>query len=381
MASYDTLLPDDMLARIHGRAATYDRENRFCDEDLAELREHGYLRAFVPERLGGRGLSLQQIGWLQRKLAAAAPATALAVNMHHLCVGVAKAMNDRGDSSFDFVFDETMAGELFAFGISEAGNDWVLNGSKTIADRQPDGGYLFTGTKIFTSLSPAWTKIIVHGLDSGGDEPELVYGFLDRDAGGIEVSDEWDVLGMRASHSRSTRLKQVAMRPERVVRRIPTGPVNDLLVFAIASNFQLLVGSVNAGLARRALEVAAEGLQARHSAKAEAHLSEVPEYRARLAATHMRVVQAEAQLDAHTRDVDELADHGAQWPLRLISARIAAVDAARDAAATALACAGGRGFGNAHEASRLLRDANAGIFHPPGYEAALPGFAEALLDE
>jgi hypothetical protein len=44
-------------------------------------------------------------------------------------------------------------------------------------------------------------------------------------------------------------------------------------------------------------------------------------------------------------------------------------------------CTSGRGFGNGAEASRLLRDATAGLFHPPSEEAALPMYAAALLDD
>lgn len=374
-------LPDEFLEELRERAAVYDRENRFFDEDLAALRARGYLDLFVPQEFGGPGLSLSEVSRLQQRLASAAPATALGVNMHLMCVGVAKAMLDRGDRSLARVFEEAMAGEIFAFGISEPSNDWVLNGSNTVAEGQEDGGYRLTGVKIFTSLSPVWTRLIVHGLDESGEEPTLVYGFLQRDDEGIAVSDDWDVLGMRASHSRATILRGARMAPDRVVRRIPAGPDPDLFTFAIAANFQLLVGSVYAGLARRALVVAAEGLHSRSSAKAGASFAEVPEPRARLAAAHLAVVAAEAQLEAHTRDVDELANHGQAWALRLVSARIAAVEAAREAAEVALSCAGGRGYGNSHEASRLFRDANAGVYHPPGVDAALPLFAAALLDE
>ena len=41
------VLTDDMLARFDERAAIYDRENRFFDEDWAELRDSGYLLAAV----------------------------------------------------------------------------------------------------------------------------------------------------------------------------------------------------------------------------------------------------------------------------------------------------------------------------------------------
>ena len=266
-------LPDELLERFRARAAGYDLENRFFDEDLAELVERGYLHLFVPERHGGPGLSLDEVSHLQQRLATAAPATALAVNMHLMCTGVAKAMADRGDHSLDGIFAEAMAGEIFAFGISEPSNDWVIQDSRTVAVPQDDGGYLLSGVKIFTSLSPVWTRLIAHGRDGTDPEsPALVYGFLERDAPGITVSDRWDVMGMRASQSRATILQDVRMKPERVNRRIAVGRVPDLLTFAITSNFQLLIGSVYAGVARRALDLGAAGLKARRSAKAGATL-------------------------------------------------------------------------------------------------------------
>lgn len=384
-------LPEELLARFRERAAVYDRENRFFHEDLAELKEQGYLTVFVPEEFGGAGLTLNQVSRLQQRLATAAPATALAINMHLMCTGVIRAMFERGDRSLGYVFEEAMAGEIFAFGISEPANDWVLQGSKTAADPQADGSYQLSGVKIFTSLSPVWTRLIVHGLDQatvGTDAETLVYGFLERTheeaalgAGeGITVSDQWDVLGMRASQSRATILKGAKMRAERVARKIAAGRTPDLLTFAITANFQLLIGSVYAGVARRALDLAAAGMHKRRSAKAGTSHAEMPEARVRLADAHMDFMAVPAQLDAYTRDFDELVDYGAEWPLRLVSARINASNAARRNAEAALMLAGGSGFDNSSEVSRVYRDATAGLFHPPSQDAARPMYAAALLD-
>ena len=385
-------LPEELLERFRERAAVYDRDNSFFHEDLAELGEQGYLTVFVPEQFGGPGLTLSEVSRLQQRLATAAPGTALDINMHLMCTGVIRAMYERGDHSLDYVFEEAVAGEIFAFGISEPANDWVLQGSKTKAEPQNDGGYLLSGVKIFTSLSPVWTRLIVHGLDqatAGTDAETLVYGFLERShaeaaagaGSGITVSDQWDVLGMRASQSRATILDGARMRPERVARKIPAGRHPDLLTFAITANFQLLIGSVYAGVARRGLELAAAGMQKRRSAKAGTSHAEVPEARVRLADAHMEFMAVPAQLDAYARDFDELVDHGAGWPLRLVSARLNASNAARRNAETALICAGGSGFDNGSEISRLYRDATASIFHPPGIDAARPMYAAALLDE
>src|SRR5256885_17250621 len=75
-------LSDEMLARFASRAATYDRENRFFDEDFMELRAAKYLLLPAPAEFGGAGMSLAQVCREQRRLAYHAPATALAVNMH-----------------------------------------------------------------------------------------------------------------------------------------------------------------------------------------------------------------------------------------------------------------------------------------------------------
>lgn len=379
-------LPEDRLERFRRRAGEVDRENRFFDEDLVELSEAGYLELFVPGEFGGPGLTLHEVSRLQQRLATAAPATALAVNMHLMCVGVVRAMSARGDRSLEYVFEEAMEGEIFAFGISEPANDWVLQGSNTSARPQADGGYLLTGTKIFTSLSPVWTRLIVHGLDDSDPEaPQLVYGFIEREEedgaeGGVTASDRWDVLGMRGSQSRATILRDARIRPERVARRLPPGRHPDLLTFAITSHFQLLIGSVYAGVARRALDVAADGLRKRRSAKAGVSLAEVPEHRVRIADAHLEFLSVPAQLDAYARDFDELVDHGQGWPLRLVSARINAATAARRCAETALVCTGGAGFDSDHEAGRLYREAAAGLFHPPSADAARPMYAAALLD-
>ncbi len=81
-APVSSVLTDELIARCGERAAGYDRENRFFDEDFEELRQAGYLLLAVPEELGGRGMTLAQVCQEQRRLAYRAPATALAVNMH-----------------------------------------------------------------------------------------------------------------------------------------------------------------------------------------------------------------------------------------------------------------------------------------------------------
>ncbi|WP_420813396.1 acyl-CoA dehydrogenase family protein [Leifsonia flava] len=380
-ASDSPLLDDALLERIRSRAAGYDRDNTFFTEDFDELVAVGYLRALVPVDFGGLGLSLEQVVLEQVRLGSAAPATALAVNMHLVWTGVAKVLHDRGDSSLDFLLTEAGAGEVFGFGISESGNDLVLFGSTTDAAPQPDGGYRFTGTKVFTSLSPAWTRLGTMGVDTTSpDAPKIVYGFVERADSGVTRKDDWDTLGMRASQSQSTVLDGAYSPANRIIRRLDPGPNPDSLVFAIFSNFEILLAAVYTGVGQRALELAVAAAHRRTSLKAGGRsYAQDPDIRWRIADAAIAQDGIRPQLVSLARDVDDQVDHGAQWFPQLVGLKVRATENARHVVDQALRVSGGGSYFAGSELGRLYRDVLAGIFHPSDAESAHNTVANAWL--
>jgi alkylation response protein AidB-like acyl-CoA dehydrogenase len=366
-----TLLSDDLLARIRSRAAGYDRDNVFFADDLVELRDAGYL-ADRP---------LLEVARDQRVLAAHAPATALGMNMHLVVVGMARVLRRRGDSSLDWITDEAARGELFAFGNSEAGNDEVMFDSRTVAEPQPDGSYLFSGTKIFTSLSPAWTRLALFGRDdSDAAGPRLVHGVLSRDSPGHRALGDWNTLGMRATQSHTTVLEGARVPAERITRVLPVGPSADPYIFGLFANFLLLVSSVYAGIADRALELGVEAASRRTSLKNGGRAyAQDPDIRWRLADAAIALDSLAPQIESLARDVDGLADRGSAWFRLLVGTKTRSVDVARSVVETAVRVSGGSSYGAESELSRLYRDALAGLFHPSDPEAAHATVANHLL--
>lgn len=380
-----SILDDALLERFRLRAAGYDERNAFFAEDLDELRAVGYLSLFVPVELGGAGLGLEQVAAEQSRLATAAPATALGINMHLVWTGVARALRERGDASLEHVLVDAAAGHVFAFGNSEPGNDLVLSDSLTRAEPLGDGGYRFTGTKIFTSLSPAWTRLGVFGRDDSGTESRLVHGFVDRKSpeaavSGLGIRDDWDTLGMRATQSRTTVLDGVEVPGERMIRSLPVGPSADPLVFAIFANFELLIASVYLGIARRALDLAVEAAGRRTSLKAGGRpLAHDPGVRRRIADAAILLDGLDAPLRSAAADVDGLADRGAHWFSSLVGVKVRTTEAALRIVESAVRVAGGSSYSRTSELSRLYRDVLAGLFHPSDDESAHATVANAWL--
>ena len=197
-------LTQELLERCRKRAPQYDRDNTFCQEDFDELKAAGYLDMALPTQFGGQGLTLAGVARETRTLARYAPATALCINMHNYWLGIAADLLRGGDRSLEWLLREAAAGEVFAAGHAEHGNDVPGLLSTTKAERV-DGGYKLTGRKAFGSLSPVWTRMGLHAMDtSDPSPPKIVHAFLPRDTPGVSIKESWDVLGMRATRSDDT---------------------------------------------------------------------------------------------------------------------------------------------------------------------------------
>ena len=223
VATASTLLPDDMLARFRERAPQYDQENRFFQEDFDELKASGYLTAAVPTELGGGGLNYAEMMQLQRRLAYHAAPTALAVNMHVYWAGTFADNWRLGDKTVEPFLKEIAAGEVYAAGHAESGNDLPVLLSTTRAERV-DGGYKFYGRKSFGSLGPAWTRLGLHAMDTSDPAaPKIVHAFMPRGTDGSSTVNVWDTVGMRATQSDDTVLDGAFVPDDLIVRVIPAG--------------------------------------------------------------------------------------------------------------------------------------------------------------
>ena len=358
-------LTEEMLGRFAARAATYDRENTFFTEDFEELRKAGYLRLAIPTELGGFGLRLSEAVREQRRIGHHAPATALAINMHLYWTGVAADLWRAGDKSQTWLLEAAARGEVFAAGHAESGNDIPLLLSTTKADRV-DGGYRFTGRKSFGSLSPVWTYLGIHGLDTSDPQhPKVVHGFMPRDTEGYRIEETWDVLGMRATRSDDTLLDGAFVPDRYIVRVVPAGAAGiDAFVLGLLAWALLGFGNIYYGLARRALDVTIQTATSKRSIALSRPMAYHAELQHRVAEMGLAMEAIGPHLDRIAEDWSTGVDHGAAWPAKIFAAKYHAVEGSWRVADLALELAGGFGIFRRSEIERIFRDARLGRIHP-----------------
>lgn len=359
-----SILSDALLQRCRDRAAGYDRDNKFCQEDFDELKAAGYLKLTLPKDFGGLGYTLQQYTREARRLATHAPATALCLNMHHYWVGTAADSWRMGDKSVGFILEEAGKGEVFAAGHAEPGNETSIVFSATKAEKVP-GGYKFTGRKAFGSLTPVWTRLGLHGLDTSDPaHPKVIHGFLPRNTPGVTIKDTWDVMGMRATRSDDTVLEGAFIPDNFIVRQVPAGLAG--ADFFILSIFAWALGgfsNVYYGLAQRMVELTVEHVKNKQPVTMQRSWAHHPDVQRGVAAMVMGLEAMGAQIDRMTEDWSNGVQHP-DWPIKIVATKYNAVETAWKIADTAMEVSGGFGMFKKSELERLFRDARAGRFHP-----------------
>ncbi|MBS0643067.1 MAG: acyl-CoA/acyl-ACP dehydrogenase [Proteobacteria bacterium] len=352
-----------MLRAFAERRAGYDRENRFFQEDFEDLKKAGYLTLPVPRELGGRGLTLAEMCREQYRLAYHAPATALGINMHVYWLGLVADLWRAGDKSLEWMLKEAMAGEVFNAGHSERGNDLPALLSTTKAERV-EGGFRFTGHKMFGTLAPVFTRYGLHGMwaDAQGG-PQVVHAFMPRGTAGSQIVQTWDTMGMRATRSDDIKLDGAFVPDKYVARIVPAGTA-DAFVLGIFAWALMGFAHIYHAIAQRALALTVPGVKGKTSLAVSRNMGYHPEIQHMVAEMRLLLDPIGPHIDRVAADWSNGVDHGAEWPAKIVSAKYHAVEACWKIVDKAMELSGGAGMFRGNELEQLFRDARCGRFHP-----------------
>jgi alkylation response protein AidB-like acyl-CoA dehydrogenase len=211
-----------------------------------------------------------------------------------------------------------------------------------------------------------WTRLGAHALDTSDPlMPKVVHGFLPRETTGITIKESWDTLGMRATRSDDTILDGAFVPDKYIARVVPAGISGaDFFVLSIFAWALTNFGNVYLGLAQRMLELTIEQVKAKGSLGLTRSCAHHPEVQHGIAEMVMELEAIEGHLDTTAREWSEGVNHGAAWPIKIVSTKYRAVEAAWRVVDRAMDVSGGFGMVKKSEMERLFRDARAGRFHP-----------------
>lgn len=371
-------LAEGHAAVVAEQAARHDRENTFDRDAFEDMATSGFLAACLPESLGGLGITrTADLAAAFNRLARGSGAVALAAHMHTVtALGLARlwsSMRREGGSvpswMDDLVHDIGEGSALLCVAGSEPGQ--TLGWFETVG-APTEGGYLVSGRKAFASASPLATHLyLMFRIPSGSDGWTSAVAIIDRGLPGVEVLDDWDAMGMRASGSNGVLLERCLVPADRV---LPVGQARKVsrywIRFFVEGNVGLLASFVGVAEAARALAVS--HVEHRSSAVTGASLASRPAIQHALAEVDVRIGVARASVERIARITDAFyaAERSAPAPMpehhRLMAefqaTKLAVNTAAIEAVDRALTMLGGGGYANGSPMSRLYRDVRAGPF-------------------
>jgi alkylation response protein AidB-like acyl-CoA dehydrogenase len=383
-------LAETLAGDLATRAGVHDREASYPFASIDALRDAGYFGAPVPVRHGGMGVeSTHDVVVAASRLARGDASVAIGVNMHmafvlNLVRRRRIALNG-GDERRAEAFGASLeaiarGGMVMAAAISERGQD--LMRPRTTAVRT-ESGWRIDGDKVFCTMSPAATALYVAVTYAGEDGDERYgYALVPPGTPGVEVHDDWDALGMRASGSHSVSFRGAEVPAPALRGGFPAG---DVLPFLDRNlNAGLFHASASLGIAESAhaaaLRPLLEGKRDREDARTKMLVAESA---IDLSTARAALSRAAGLIDAH-QAANPLSEGTVEEVTALFTEAQAAKAFIGEASARvvdrALALSGGAGYLNGSPLARAYRDVRAGAFmHPLGANRAYEFVARHAL--
>ena len=249
---------DALVAELRHDAAGRDRAAGVPRDEVAALKRSGLLPLFVPTELGGGGAGWDEVLDVVRRVASADSSAAHILLYHYFgsAAGVALTNGRVGTRRAARI----AADNLLAGTVAQAAYPPLVE-----AVEDPDGGYLLTGEKPFTSGAAAadvltvWVQFGEGARFDGRDvSGQLATVTVDATAPGVVFGDDWDAVGQRRTVSGRTRLEAVRIAEDDVIHVgygvEPAVAAGNLDVLYLYSGFAAIFTGIAQGALADALE-------------------------------------------------------------------------------------------------------------------------------
>jgi len=332
------------------RAAAYDSNDEFVEENYAEMRAAKLFSIIVPQELGGGGLPYSQTCDLVRSLAHSCGSTALAFSMHLHAVATA-LWNYMHGKPGEALLRAVAEGEKVL--VSTGASDWLKSSGDL---EQCEGGYRFTAKKPFASGCMAGDLLVTSGQY---DDPDLGRQILHfsvlMSSHGISIDRVWHTMGMRGTGSHTVVLDNVFVPEKAITLRRPYGEYHPLwnvvLTVALPMFCSVYVGMAEAAAGKAVAVASAKGDDGVNALAIGEMLTEL---------ANAQIALQSMVANANDLDLEPMVEHANRALIR----KTILINAVKRVVDTALETTGGAGYFRGMGLERILRDAHAAQFHP-----------------
>jgi alkylation response protein AidB-like acyl-CoA dehydrogenase len=196
---------------IEKNGLVYDAENKFAEKNFSLLKERDVYKALIPAELGGGGVLYSDLCNFLKDLAKYCPSTSLALSMHMHLVAVLVFKHMNGDEPATKTLKAVVEKNLIL--LSTGGGDWVSSNGTA---KKVDGGYIINCRKSFCSGSPIANVAVMSCAYDDGTQERVIHFSAPMTAGGVEIINDWNAMGMRATGSNSINFKDVFVPEDKI---------------------------------------------------------------------------------------------------------------------------------------------------------------------
>ncbi|MFD2115863.1 acyl-CoA dehydrogenase family protein [Paenibacillus yanchengensis] len=348
---------EQLEVSIKQSALQADEQNCFVADNIELVRKSGYSAITLPSLYGGAGFSIHDAIVLQETLASYDGSTALVMAWTLLTVGELYENQYWDDTLLQSFSNEVTAGAIINRAVSEAATGSPIRGGKPTTTAIRNGNqYIITGRKSYTTGAYALDYFLVSAWLQ--DEEQIGFFLLAKDTPGLQIEDNWDMVGMRGTGSHDVVLNQVTVDENKLVE-IPSYRTGFKL-----NPWLLLIPATYLGIAQAAATYAIDFANRHQPNSITTTIAHLPNVQSSIGEMELLLLQARHSLYGTALAWERQTDK----ELLVSSVNAAKHTATNHAIAIvdiAMRIVGAKSLQLSNPLQRYYRDVRAGLHNPP----------------
>ena len=353
-------------------AQSNDEQSRFPYENIQWLVDSGYTQLTLPKAYGGAGATIEDMVVLQSVLGSIDGATALSIGWHVGLVGELFERQLWDQAVLDEFAVAVKEGALINRAVSEAETGSPTRGGRPSTRAERDGDtYILNGVKTFTSMSRGLTHVIVAAYVP--EKEKVGFFYIPKEADGLEVADNWNVIGMRATESHDLILNDVKVHEKYLVELKGEGP-------KFQNGWLLHIPSTYLGIAQAARDYAID-FSLRHSPNSiEGTISELPVVQQNIGKMETKLLTARHMLWSTAHAYQYLGENDS-IAAETSASKVIVMNEGLEVVDLAMRIVGAKSLEMDRPLQRYYRDMRAGLHNPPMEDMTYTNIALGALEE